>query len=208
MNISTTSFNLTNKTLNNIPVYSIPSRNICNKLNGNNISPQLSWTINENAESYVLIVSDPDAGNTPFIHWILSNIPAYLESDKEQKVNSLFENISTMDKKIECLDLSETCFDDYLNRNQGISYITEVKDDSHIIQAKNSNNTYQYFGPCPPSGKVHYYYFSFYSLNKSIKDANIDYYTPEKFENEYKNLILSKSMFIGLYNNIYENTNQ
>lgn len=46
---------------------------------GDNISPQLSWTAVLDAESYALVVEDPDApGDTPFIHWLIWDIPGDL----------------------------------------------------------------------------------------------------------------------------------
>ncbi|MBA4792223.1 MAG: YbhB/YbcL family Raf kinase inhibitor-like protein [Phenylobacterium sp.] len=43
---------------------------------GDNISPALSWTAVLEAESYALVVEDPDApGDEPFIHWMIWDIP-------------------------------------------------------------------------------------------------------------------------------------
>lgn len=44
---------------------------------GKDISPPLSWT-NPPAgtKSFALIVTDPDAPNPPFFHWVVYNIPA------------------------------------------------------------------------------------------------------------------------------------
>ena len=42
-----------------------------------NLSPPITWTQVEGAESYALIVEDPDAPQEkPFIHWMIWNIPA------------------------------------------------------------------------------------------------------------------------------------
>src|SRR5579863_6365246 len=44
---------------------------------GENVSPQLSWTgAPKETKSFALILSDPDAPQTTFYHWILYNIPA------------------------------------------------------------------------------------------------------------------------------------
>lgn len=44
---------------------------------GDNVSPPLTWTAVEGAESYALIVEDPDAPqDLPFVHWMIWNIPA------------------------------------------------------------------------------------------------------------------------------------
>ncbi len=44
---------------------------------GENISPELHWT---NApietKSFALIVEDPDAGDKPWVHWLIFNIPS------------------------------------------------------------------------------------------------------------------------------------
>jgi len=50
----------------------IPDRYGCN---GDGLSPPLSWTdVPDEADSFVLIVTDPDAGG--FVHWTLDGIPA------------------------------------------------------------------------------------------------------------------------------------
>lgn len=44
---------------------------------GDNISPALSWTPVAGAQSYALLLEDPDAPTPqPFLHWIAWNIPA------------------------------------------------------------------------------------------------------------------------------------
>jgi Raf kinase inhibitor-like YbhB/YbcL family protein len=41
------------------------------------IAPGLKWSAVLEAQSYVLVVQDPDApGNEPFLHWMMWNIPA------------------------------------------------------------------------------------------------------------------------------------
>lgn len=43
---------------------------------GDNVSPPLSWNLMPEAESFALVVEDPDApGDNPFIHWLLWDIP-------------------------------------------------------------------------------------------------------------------------------------
>jgi Raf kinase inhibitor-like YbhB/YbcL family protein len=43
---------------------------------GDNGSPPLSWTRVLEAESFALVVEDPDApGDTPFVHWLIWDIP-------------------------------------------------------------------------------------------------------------------------------------
>jgi len=43
------------------------------------VSPQISWNRVDGAKSYALILEDPDAKSiTPFVHWVVYNIPADL----------------------------------------------------------------------------------------------------------------------------------
>ena len=42
---------------------------------GENKSPQLQWNQIENAQSYTLILEDPDAPKGTYVHWVLFNIP-------------------------------------------------------------------------------------------------------------------------------------
>jgi Raf kinase inhibitor-like YbhB/YbcL family protein len=48
-------------------------------------SPSVGWDAVDNAQSYVLIVEDPDAPapHAPFIHWIVFNIPRTITELKE-----------------------------------------------------------------------------------------------------------------------------
>lgn len=44
---------------------------------GRDISPPLAWTQPlSGTQSFALIVDDPDAGATPWVHWLMFNIPA------------------------------------------------------------------------------------------------------------------------------------
>ncbi|MGH6985287.1 MAG: YbhB/YbcL family Raf kinase inhibitor-like protein [Caulobacteraceae bacterium] len=44
---------------------------------GDNISPPMSWQPVKVAKDYAVIVEDPDShGATPFVHWLIWNIPA------------------------------------------------------------------------------------------------------------------------------------
>ncbi len=42
-----------------------------------NLSPALNWTgAPAGTQSFALILDDPDAGATPFVHWVIYNIPS------------------------------------------------------------------------------------------------------------------------------------
>ncbi|MDH5711926.1 MAG: YbhB/YbcL family Raf kinase inhibitor-like protein [Gammaproteobacteria bacterium] len=68
----------------------IPARYTCK---GKNISPPLNWeAVPEDAHSLVLVVDDPDAPDpkapkTVWVHWVLYNIPA--------NINSLAEHLTS-----------------------------------------------------------------------------------------------------------------
>jgi Raf kinase inhibitor-like YbhB/YbcL family protein len=66
-----TTFRITSTAFeNNDP---IPMRN---SAYGENVSPALSWTgAPADAQSFALVLDDPDAGAVPFVHWVIYNIP-------------------------------------------------------------------------------------------------------------------------------------
>ncbi len=75
----------------------IPVKYTCD---GDDISPLLHWQgIPDNAKSIALIVDDPDAPGGTFVHWVLYNLPAY--------VNSLHENVPS-EQELENLALQGT----------------------------------------------------------------------------------------------------
>ncbi|MEX2571608.1 MAG: YbhB/YbcL family Raf kinase inhibitor-like protein [Gemmatimonadota bacterium] len=52
---------------------SIPLRN---SAYGDEVTPDLSWSnLPEGTQSLALILDDPDDGATPYVHWVLYNIP-------------------------------------------------------------------------------------------------------------------------------------
>jgi len=56
----------------------IPVRHTCD---GENVSPPLSWLgAPKGTVSYALIVDDPDAPRGTFVHWLLYDLPASVES--------------------------------------------------------------------------------------------------------------------------------
>lgn len=47
---------------------------------GDNVSPPLEWSLQLDAESFVLVVEDPDAPTeAPVVHWLMWNIPGTAE---------------------------------------------------------------------------------------------------------------------------------
>ncbi len=56
---------------------------------GNNLSPRLTWTPVAGAGAYAIIVEDPDAPReTPFVHWMIWNIPGDVDWLPEGIANS------------------------------------------------------------------------------------------------------------------------
>ena len=56
---------------------------------GNNLSPPLKWTPVAGAGAYAIIVEDPDAPReTPFVHWLIWNIPGSVDWLPEGLPNS------------------------------------------------------------------------------------------------------------------------
>lgn len=59
----------------------IPSKFTCD---GENISPEIRWEgLPEGTESLALICDDPDAPSGDFVHWVVFNIPAEIDSFDE-----------------------------------------------------------------------------------------------------------------------------
>lgn len=51
----------------------IPLRN---SAYGDNVSPAFSWSnVPAGTRSFALVLDDPDAGTSPFVHWVIYNIP-------------------------------------------------------------------------------------------------------------------------------------
>ena len=69
---SAMSFHLTSSAFGNMGA--IPKRHACD---GEDISPPLAWTgAPAGTKSFALIVDDPDAPLTTWVHWVLYNLPA------------------------------------------------------------------------------------------------------------------------------------
>jgi Raf kinase inhibitor-like YbhB/YbcL family protein len=101
-----------------------------------NISPPLTWTDVEGAQSYALVVEDPDAPrDKPFIHWMIWNIP---------------------------LDAG--------GLPEGVPLAQVINPPHPIIQGRNDNGDYGWFGPRPPQGHgVHRYYFQVFALDQNLE---------------------------------------
>jgi len=62
----------------------IPSKFTCD---GEDVSPQLSWEdVPDDAKSFALSVTDPDAPGGEFIHWLVYNIPREVRSFEQASV--------------------------------------------------------------------------------------------------------------------------
>jgi len=106
---------------------------------GDNISPQLSWSdVPANVQSFAIICDDPDAPTAePFVHWVIFNI--------KKNVTSLSENVPA--KKF------------FTARAKNVSLRS-------IKQGTNNFGKIGYGGPCPPKGHgVHRYNFVLYALD-------------------------------------------
>lgn len=78
--------------------------------------------------------------------------------------------------------------------------VKEITENAKISATigKNDFGSFDYRGPCPPSG-VHRYFFELYALN-SLIGLNIDSYRSE-IEEELEKHLISKSILIGTYAN-------
>jgi Raf kinase inhibitor-like YbhB/YbcL family protein len=67
---------------------------------GENVSPPLSWKVDENAVEYALICDDPDAPrDEPWVHWVAYNIPATVNSIAEGHHRGATQGNNTADRK-------------------------------------------------------------------------------------------------------------
>lgn len=57
---------------------------------GEDVSPPLAWAAEANAQSYALIVDDPDAPSGVFTHWVIYNLPGNLTSLPEGVPSSAY----------------------------------------------------------------------------------------------------------------------
>jgi Raf kinase inhibitor-like YbhB/YbcL family protein len=129
-----------------------------------NVSPPITWTQVEDAQSYALIVEDPDAPREkPFVHWMIWNIPA------------------------EAGGLPE-----------GVPLAQQISPPHPIIQGRNDNGDYGWFGPRPPAGHgTHRYYFQVFAVDKLL-ELSPD--TPlEELLNALKGNTVAQGEMVGTY---------
>lgn len=75
----------------------------------------------------------------------------------------------------------------------------DMLEDLGALILKNDHGTFEWFGPCPPPGRAHTYHFALYALNTTISLHDTTKLTMEVFENQFKNNILGKSVFLASY---------
>jgi Raf kinase inhibitor-like YbhB/YbcL family protein len=108
----------------------IPAQYRCT---GANVSPPLAWSGGPQAQSYALILEDPDAAGGTFAHWVLYSIPG--------TTRSLPENASPNGPLPAGTQQGNNDFPALRNR---------------------------YFGPCPPAGDSHRYFFRLFALSGAL----------------------------------------
>ncbi|MBI5630225.1 MAG: YbhB/YbcL family Raf kinase inhibitor-like protein [Elusimicrobia bacterium] len=113
----------------------IPRKLTCD---GEDLSPQLSWTgVPQAAKSLAIIMDDPDAPAGLWVHWVLYDLPASLPG--------LPEGLA----KTEALENGA---------KQGLCWGVRDEDFDRV----------GYHGPCPPPGAPHRYFFRLYALDKAL----------------------------------------
>lgn len=133
----------------NLQIDTLEKKHLCINHGGKNITPKISWTSINNAESYALILEDPDAVNGTFIHWYIPYINKNITN-----INSL-NNITNKLSNISDINL--------LNLSNKIKSMK-------LFYGKNSLNKFEYHGPCAPKDTgIHRYIFHLYALNDIIK---------------------------------------
>ena len=140
----------------------IPKKFTCD---GEDLSPALTWSnAPAGAQSFALIMDDPDAPPGTWVHWLIYNLPA--------TTSSLAEGVA---KKPEGPNGSK----------QG------------LVWGVDSFSRVGYFGPCPPPGKPHRYYFKLYAL-KALLDLPPKATKPQ-LEAKMKGMILGQTTWMGTY---------
>ena len=157
MNLTVHDFLINNK---------INKKYICEKHDGSNFTPEISWTKIDDAVSYAFIIEDPDArpslnvDPSTFIHWYIP----YISKDI-QKIDSLLLS------EINNLNINSFIENNSINYNS-------IK----LFNGKNTLGELGYHGPCAPNGTgIHRYIFTIFALdgllqisknNIQIKDSN------------------------------------
>jgi Raf kinase inhibitor-like YbhB/YbcL family protein len=141
--------NILNILYMNLQIEILEKKHLCINHGGKNITPKISWTSINNAESYALILEDPDAVNGTFIHWYIPYINKNIIN-----INSL-NNITNKLSNISDINLQNLS-----------NKIKSMK----LFYGKNSLNKFEYHGPCAPKDTgIHRYIFHLYALNNIIK---------------------------------------
>lgn len=119
----------------------IPERYSCF---GENVSPPVEWTgVPEDAQSLVLIVTDPDSQPSGFVHWIAYNVQPYANGLPEDVPGGAEVDMGFSQGSNDFAPYGEGTF-------PGGAEIKRVG----------------YDGPCPPS--AHRYVFTLYALNAAL----------------------------------------
>ena len=154
---------------------------ICLKQNGNNLSPQLSFShpINEEIKSYALLLEDldspgPNSQTTNWIHWCVP----YISTIKDELGNIINQvHINSIEK-------------------EGKQQLKLGVEQRNVIQGMNSWDIYGYRGPCPPLGSVHRYKLSIWALDIEIRDYKC---TGNLLKEKIKNHILYSGLMTSKY---------
>lgn len=129
-----------------------------------NVSPPITWTQVAEAQSYALVVEDPDAPQEkPFVHWMIWNIPAAADGLPE-----------------------------------GVPLAQRISPPDPIVQGRNDNGDYGWFGPRPPAGHgVHRYFFQVFAVD-TLLELGPD--TPlEDLLTALKGNTIAKGELVGTY---------
>ncbi|MFH1644012.1 MAG: YbhB/YbcL family Raf kinase inhibitor-like protein [bacterium] len=138
---------------------------------GQNISPQLSWSdVPDKTKSFAIICDDPDAPmDRPFVHWVIFNIRG--------NVNELPENVIAK------------------------NFFTKKSKNGSLRLTKQGTNDFGkigYGGACPPKGAgSHRYVFTLYALDTVLNlNAGIN---KSDLLKAIQNHILAETKLTGLF---------
>lgn len=135
---------------------------------GDDISPPLNWKdLPKGSASLALIMDDPDAPPGTWDHWAIFDLPSTL--------TGLSEGVP----KKETLDSGA---------KQALVW---------GVEGKIAMSRVGYWGPCPPPGKPHRYFFKLYALDKKLSLPPKT--TKMELLKAMKDHILAQTELIGLY---------